>query len=316
MASSPKAPDPKEQANANNSQQAWASMFNQVGANADVSNPYGQTKSTITGYVPYTDPYTGKTTQIPRWAQNTTLSPQQQALFDAEMQGKQSFANTANQQLSRVQSELANPIDYGSMAQWRGYEAAPGLKTPDEAYRRRIEDNMAASYRRGIEPQYAAEDAQSAARGMGAPGSKYGYMTERGRYDAADEAARQRYNVSGEEARMAAEGENKPIQQNWLNTNTIADQNNAMRQGQIAEAQGKRTNILNELMAMFGQGQATVPNAPTFQSSPVNAFDAAGAMDRQYQYKLQAASDKNKGLFGIGGNILSMFNPLAKLGIG
>jgi hypothetical protein len=316
MASSPKAPDPKEQANANNSQQAWASMFNQVGANADVSNPYGQTKSNIVGYVPYTDPYTGKTTQIPRWQQNTTLSPVQQALFDAENRGKQNFADTANEQLGLVRQKLSKPIDYSQFNDWRGYESAPGLVKPDQAYRDKIMKDMETSYQRGIQPQYAAEDAQSAARGMGAPGSKFGYMTERGRYDAADEAARQRYAASGEEARAAAEGENKVAQQGWINTKDIIDQNNAMRQGRVAEAEGEQTNILNRLLAMFGQSQATIPNAPTFQSSPVNAFDAAGAMDKQYQYKLQAASDKNKGLFGIGGNILSMFNPLAKLGMG
>jgi len=199
------------------------------------------------------------------------------------------------------------------MAQWRGYEAAPGLVKPDQAYRDKIMKDMEASYQRGIQPQYAAEDAQSAARGMGAPGSKYGYMTQRGRYDAADEAARQRYAVSGEEARAAAEGENKPIQQSWLNTNTIVDQNNAMRQGKIAEAQGERTNILNELMGMLGYSQATAPNAPAFQSGQVNPFDLAGAMDKNYQYKAQNAANKNAGIFGIGGNILSMFNPFGKM---
>jgi hypothetical protein len=301
-----------DQANAQNSQSMWASMWNTVGQNANVNNPYGSTQSSISGYVPYTDPYTGKTTQIPQWTQNTTLSPAQQAIFDQENQGKLAFGQMANKQIGQVREKLGTPIDYGQFEKWRGYDKAPTLQTPDENYRRQIESNMAASYDRANAPVYAAEDAQLAARG-GGPGSKMGYTTQLGRYDAADEAARQRYNQSGEEARLAAEGYNKPTQQSWLNENTIVDQNNAMRQGKIAEAQGERTNILNELMGMLGYSQATIPNAPAFQSGQVNPFDIAGAMDKNYQYKAQNAANKNAGIFGIGGNVLSMFNPFGKM---
>jgi hypothetical protein len=301
MVSSPKPPNPMDQANAQNSQSMWSSMWNTVGQNANVNNPYGSTTSSISGYVPYTDPYTGKTTQIPQWTQNTTLSPAQQAIFDQENAGKLGFGKMANAQMGRVSEKLATPIDYSQFEKWRGYDKAPTLQTPDENYRRQIESNMAASFDRANAPVYAAEDAQLAARGMGG-GSKMAYTTQQGRYDAADEAARQRYNQSGQEARAASEGFNKPTQQDWLNRNTIVDQGNAMRQGQIAEAQGERTNILNELMSMFGMGQATVPNAPAFQSGQVNPFDIAGAMDKNYQYNAQNAANKNAGIFGLLGN--------------
>ena len=312
MVSSPKPPNPMDQANANNSQSMWAAFTNSIMGNPDTNNPYGSTTSQISGYVPYTDPYTGKTTQIPRWTQNTTLSPAQQAIFDQENKGKLAFGQMANKQIGAVSDKLATPIDYSQFEKWRGYDKAPTLQTPDENYRRKIEENMAASFNRANEPVYAAEDAQLAARGAGA-GSKMAYTTQQGRYDAADEAARNRYNQSGEEARLAAEGYNKPTQQDWLNRNTSVDQSTAMRQGQVAEAQGERTNILNELATMFGMGTATVPNAPAFQSGQVNPFDLAGAMDKNYQYKAQNAANKNAGIFGIGGNILSMFNPFGKM---
>jgi len=299
-----------DQANAQNSQNMYAAFTNSVMGNANTNNPYGSTTSSISGYVPYTDPYTGKVTQIPQWTQNTTLSPAQQAIFNEENKGKLAFGQTANEQLGRVRSKLAQPIDYGKMAQWRGYENAPQLQQADPAYRKQIEDNMAASYNRANEPVYAAQDAQAAARGMGAPGSQYGYATQQGRYDAADEAARQRFNQAGGEARAEAEGINKVRQQGWLNTNTIADQQNAMRTGQIAEAQGERTNILNELMSMFGMGQATIPSAPAFQGGQVNPFDIAGAQNNEYNIKAQNAANKNAGIFGIGGNLLKMVNPM------
>jgi hypothetical protein len=300
MASTPSAPDPKEQANANNSQSAWASMFNNVSGNANQVNPYGQTTNAISGYVDYTDPYTGTTSKIPQWTQTTTLSPQQQAIYEQESAGKLGFGQMANSLLKNVSGTLSKPLDTAGLANWRGYDAQPGLVKPDENYRRQIEDKMRDSYIRGIQPQYEAEDAQLAARGQ-SPGGKMAYQTQAGRYDAADEAARQRFTQAGGEARSAAEGENQVSQQDWLNRNLIADQSNSLRQQQLAENIQLRTQPLNELLAMFGLGQTTVPNAPSWQGSQVNAFDAAGAMNKQYEAELQQAAAKNQGIFGLAG---------------
>jgi hypothetical protein len=306
MASTPKTPSVKEQTDAQNSQSSWASMWNNVSGNANTSNPYGQTNNAITSYVNYTDPYTGKTSKIPQWTQTTTLSPEQQAIYNQESQGKLKFGQMANTLLGNVSGTLSKPLDTSGLQNWRTYGAEPGLVQADEGYRRQMEDRMAESYRRGIQPQYEAEDAQLAARGQG-PGGKMAYQTQQGRYDAADEAARQRFTQAGGESRDEAEAINKVRQQTWLNSNLSADQANALRQQQFAENIQLRTQPLNELLAMFGLGQTSVPNAPGFQSSPVNAFNVAGAMDNEYKNKLNAAAAKNQGIFGLLGAGLSMF---------
>lgn len=305
MASTPKAPDPKDQAAANNAQSSWASMWNTSASNPTVINPYGTTTNNISGYTSYTDPYTGKTSQIPQYTQTTTLSPEQQAIYNEESKGKLGFGKTANALLQNVSGNLAQPLNTEGLQSWRAYGQEPGLVQADENYRRQMEDKMAESYRRGISPQYEAEDAQLAARGQG-PGGKMAYQTQQGRYDAADEAARQRFTQAGGEARSEAEARNKVLQQMFLNSNLTADQSNALRQQQLAERVQLRTQPLNELLAMFGLGQTTVPNAPQWQGGQVNAFDMAGAMDKQYQAKLQSAAAKNAGIFGLAGNALQL----------
>jgi hypothetical protein len=303
MGGTPSAPSVQEQTEGNNSQNMWAAMVNNTMGNPDTVNPYGSTTSRQTGSVAYTDPYTGRSTNIPRFTQTTALSPEQQQLYNKETQGKNQFADMALNQMGNVSSKLNTPIDYGKFEGWRGYDKAPTLQEADPEYQKKIEDNMMASFNRAAQPTYDAQDAQYAARGMGAPGSQYGYNVGNQRSDAMAEAVRQGYNVAGGEARAAAEGINKTRQADWQNRNAIADQGNAMRTSQIAEAQGERSNILNELLAMFGQAQSTAPQAPAWQGSQVNPFDVAGAMQTEYTQKQQAAASRNAAIAGIVGSV-------------
>lgn len=307
MGSTPKGPSVQEQTEGANSQGMWAAMVNNIMGNANTVSPYGSTTSRQTGSVAYTDPYTGRSTNIPQFTQTTQLSPEQQQLYNKETQGKNQFADMALKQMGNVSSTLAKPIDYGKFEGWRGYDKAPTLQQADPAYQKQIEDNMMASFQRAAQPAYEAQDAQAAARGMGAPGSQYAYATGNQRSDAMAEAVRQGYNVAGGEARAAAEGINKTRQQGWQNENLRVDQGNAMRTGQIAEEQGKRSNILNELLAMFGQAQSTAPQAPAWQGSQVNPFDVAGAMQTKYGQDLQSASNRNSAI----ANIMGAFGGLA-----
>jgi hypothetical protein len=135
-----------------------------------------------------------------------------------------------------------------------------------------------------------------AARGMGAPGSKYGYNTDLARNDSAAEATRQAYLASGAESRAAQEEYNKTAQADWQNQNNIVDQGNALRQAQTAEGEGVRNQNLNELAVLMGGGQATVPQAQGFQGSSVNPFNIAGAMQQNYQDQLSAYNAKLSGL--------------------
>jgi hypothetical protein len=317
MGSAPKAPDPFKQAAAQRQENMWTSQYNTIGSNANQYTPYGSVTSSPGSKVPIYDEKGNVTGYGTQWNQTTSLSPQEQAIFDQEEKAKLQFGTLANQQLSNVSSTLANPFTTAGEQNWAAYGAAPDLRQ-DQAPtdRAAIEKAMMDSYTRGVQPQQSAEDAQMAARGMGSPGSKYGYNVSNQRSDAAAEQTRQAYLASGAESRSAQDAYNKVAQQTFLNKNAIADQSNWLRQAQTAEGEGVRTQNLNELSALMGGSQATIPSAPAFQGSQVNPFDIAGAINQQYQNKMTAYQNKMSGLFGIAGAGLQMLNPFKMFGAG
>jgi hypothetical protein len=317
MASQPKPVDPYKQADAQNQQNAYSAFYNSVSANANTNNPYGSTTSTVSGYIPYTT-YDAKgrpkTTQVPQFTQNTTLSPQQQALFDQENQIKLGMGGLANQQIGQLKSTLGTPFNTEGLADWQRYGEGPDLQYEKGGTdRAAIEKAMMDSYYRGVKPQQGAEDAQYAARGMGAPGSKYGYNVANQRGDAAAEQTRQAYLGSGQESRTAMEAVNKALQQNWNNANQRVDQSNAQRQAEFGERQQTRNQLVNEVSALMGGGQAVIPDAPSWQGGQVNPFDIAGAQNNAYNIASQNATNKNNAIFGALGSVMGAFNPLGRM---
>jgi hypothetical protein len=317
MGSAPKAPDPFKQAAAQRQENMWTSQYNTIGSNANQYTPYGNVTSTPGSKIPIYDEKGNVTGYGTQWNQTTSLSPQEQAIFDQEEKAKLQFGTLANSQLKNVSSTLANPFTTSGEQEWSAYSGAPDLRmdtAPTD--RAAIEQAMMQSYQRGVDPQRSAEDAAMAARGMGSPGSKYGYNIANQRSDADAEQTRQAYLASGQESRAAQDAYNKVAQQGWLNKNVVSDQSNWLRQAQTAEGQGVRTQNLNELSALMGGGQATIPTAPAFQGSQTNPFDIAGAMDKNYQNKMTAYQNKMSGLFGIAGAGLQMLNPFKMFGAG
>ena len=172
MASSPKAPDPYKQMQASNNANMWSAFTNSVMGNANTVGPYGSTTSKVTGYIPYKDPTTGQTYQIPQFTQTTTPSADQARLLGQETNLKSGMMSSAANQLGTY-SKLG-AVDPSKFHAWGTYEKGPELVTPDEAYRKEIQDKMMASYTRGVTPQQQAEDAQLAARGQ-SPGGQMDY---------------------------------------------------------------------------------------------------------------------------------------------
>ena len=314
----PKPPDPYEQAAAQRGENIWTSQFNTIGQNANQYGPYGNVINTPGARIPIYDQKGNIQGYGNQWNQRTELSPAQQAIFNQENAAKLSFGQLANQQMGMAKDILGKPITTEGLTPWERYEKAPALQQAkyQGTDRKAIEDAMMTSFYRGVNPQYERENAAMTARGMGAPGSEYGYATEQARGDTAGEATRQAFLASGEEARQeAAEARNKAemvnkiIQQGWLNKNTWADQGNQLRTGQWGEQQGIRNQILNELSVLAGNAPTTVPQGQAFEGSAVNPFDIAGAENQSYANKMANYQNKQSGIFGLLGAGLSMINP-------
>jgi hypothetical protein len=319
MGKAPKAPDPYAQAAAQRGENIWASQYNTIGQNANQITPYGTVTNAPGTKIPIYD-QSGKVTGYgTQWNQTTALSPQEQAIFNQEQSSRLGLGKFANQQIGQLTDVLGKPFDTKGLPDWQLYGEGPALEKAqyENTDRKAIEDAMMSSYYRGVNPQQERENTQLAARGMGAPGSEMAYAVGNQRGDAAGEATRQAYLASGEEsraqageARSKAEAINKVLQQGWLNANQRADQQNTVRGGMFGERQQTRNQIVNEIAALMGGGQVMVPQAQGFQGSAINPFDIAGAENQAYANKMSNYTNKQSGLFGIGGGILKMAMPI------
>jgi hypothetical protein len=316
MGSAPKAPDPYKQQQQQRAENMWTSQYNTIGSNANQYTPYGSVTSSPGSKIPIYDAQGNISGYGTQWNQTTSLSPQEQAIFDQEEKTKLGMGTLANTELGNAQSTLSQPFNTAGLPDWQTYGAGPNLRN-DQAPtdRAAIEDAMMKSYQRGVAPQQAAQDAQMAARGQ-APGGQMDYNTQTQRADALAEQTRQAYLASGQESRQAQTAYNQVAQAGWQNENLRADQQNQLRQSEFGERQQTRDQIVNEIAALTGGGQATVPQGQGFQGSQVNPFDVAGAQNQAYQTASQNYQNKLTGLFGIAGGLTKMINPFQMYGAG
>lgn len=127
--SAPKAPDPKEtaagQAAANRSTaitQQQLNMVNQV-------NPWGSVGYEQTGTAKHFDELTGKWVETPTYTQTTSLSPEQQAIFDQSQAAELNLAGLAAEQSSKLKEYLNSPFEFtnSDAEQWAYDLASPRI---------------------------------------------------------------------------------------------------------------------------------------------------------------------------------------------
>lgn len=101
--------------------QQLINMTNQV-------NPWGSTSYSPDGSASYVDS-TGKTVSVPRYTQTTTLSPQQQAIFDKTQAAETNLAGLAQDQSAMLQGYLSKPFEFenSDAEQWAYDLASPRI---------------------------------------------------------------------------------------------------------------------------------------------------------------------------------------------
>lgn len=122
----PSVPDAMQTAGAqNNSNIFTATAQSYLNNGMSQNTPWGSTSSTQNGFSTITGP-NGEQYQIPRWTQNTTLSPNQQNLFDTQTGVAQQVANIASRQGGALNGVLGQWVD---TPQYQQYGQGPNLQT-------------------------------------------------------------------------------------------------------------------------------------------------------------------------------------------
>ena len=124
--------------------------INQVG-------PQGSLTYSQTGTYKYTDPESGKTYDLPQLTQTTSLSPEQQAIFQTGQRTQQNLANVAQEQSGRLSGLLAQPFSLSNEAtEARLMELGRSRLDPLLAQRRQSAETDLVN--RGIRPGSTAYD--------------------------------------------------------------------------------------------------------------------------------------------------------------
>lgn len=154
--SAPEAPDPAQTAAAQGQWNTFTAQqqqqMNMIGQNS----PWGSLDYQQTGSTWMTDP-SGQRVEIPTYTANTTLSPEQQAIFDASQAAQGNLANIAKDQSEWLGSYLKDPFEFNNQdAENWAWDLASQRILPQQEQNRKALDTQLLN--RGIRPGSAAYD--------------------------------------------------------------------------------------------------------------------------------------------------------------
>ena len=124
----PSAPDPMVTAQAQGGMNRDTAITQMQLNGVDQINPWGTITNEQTGTNGFRDSQ-GNWVETPKFTQTTTLSPQQQAIFDQSQSAQGNLAGLANQQSAFLQNYLSEPFKFGNSEaeQWAYDRASPRI---------------------------------------------------------------------------------------------------------------------------------------------------------------------------------------------
>lgn len=304
MASTPSPPNPYDQAAAQQASDLGASMASGIINNPNEVNPYGSVSYQNSGYEVVYDAK-GNPQYVPRYTRTTTLSPDQMKLLGLETQTKGNAGQAAVTASSQLADMFKTQLDPSKWQQWSN-APAPGEVRQDQAPtdRNAVQNALMSRYLETSGKQNAAQDAQLAARGL-TPGSAQYSAVDDTRQRALTDATNQAYLASGDESRAAQNAYNQAALQRYQMGSDYAAFGNQLRQAQQQSDTALRAELPNEIAALMGMGQVTIPQFSPFSRQGINAAPIGDYISQNYQNQVQAANATNQGIFGLGGSFLS-----------
>lgn len=333
--SAPTPPDPKETSAAATGTSVATSIANTAQGNVNQSNPYGSLTYEQTGTTSFTDPYTGLTYEIPTYSANTTLSPEQQAIYNNQTSMQQSLGAagaTAAAGFQPTQTAVPTYNDYATSA---GLQTSAGLNTAYgsndySADRDEYEQALMARMQPSLDQQQAALDASLANQGIGYGAEAYNdaqftqSQAENDAYMAAILGAGQEQQRMYEMEMAAQQASNNALQQEFNNYNNATQtefgnfnsgtsMNNQNLSNTFNQNMQSQNDYMNQIMTMLGASTPTTPQFPVNQPSPIPTTDNAGIINNSYAQQ-QAAYQQQMAqynamwgnLFGLGADALTV----------
>jgi hypothetical protein len=285
-------PDPTKVAGAQTGTNVNSAIASGVIGNVNQSGPYGSTSFNQTDTYKMTGP-DGQTYDIPRYTQTTTLSPEQQQLYDQQTRLSTSFNDLAQSQTDRLGSVLGKPVDTTGLSEW-------GKLSPTDfsADRKRVEDAMYARLNPQLERDRA--ELETTLVNQGFQRGSEGFNNE---MDSSNRAAN--------DARLAITERGLAEQQGLYNMDlSRAGFNNQSRSQGLNETLALRNQPINEVSALSAGGQVSLPqvaqyNAPSIGAANIGdyTYNTAAMNNQKYQSDLQAKTSQQNAIWGALGGL-------------
>lgn len=314
--SPPKAPDPKETAAAQTTQNVQTAKANTILGNANEVGPYGSVTYKQIGQTRVGDEF------IPQYERTTTLSPQQQAILNQQQQFQIGTGQLANSQVDRLQGVLNQPINAGNLQTDRatGGVSAPQLERMGvndwSQDRQRVEDALYSRINPQLDRDRAAMESKLANQGI-MPGSE-AYREAVALADRQANDARMQAILAGgqEQSRLAGLEQsrlgfnNNVGQMGFTNQMDAKNFQNALRDQELAERLRLRNQPINEITALMSGNQVTTPTASPYRGGTIAWTDVAGITQQGFQNQMagynQQVAQQNAMLGGIAGGVGSL----------
>jgi len=266
----PPAPDPYAVAAAQGSENRETAIANQELNMINQQTPYGSLRYDFIG---------NSAAGNPRYSATQTLSPDQQLLYNLDIQGQRRYGELANQQLGAVSNLLAQPIDFGQLG------PRPEI---NEDTRQQVYQSIVDRARPEFDRREDALRTRLANMGFTDPDSE------------AYQAELRNFGTNLNDFELAA-------QQNALGQATqLYSAEQAQRNAALNELAQERAIPLNELTALFSGAQVTPANYVNTPQGGANPAPLADSIYSSYQGDLnswqaqqQANAARNQGLFGL-----------------
>ena len=269
----PQAPDPVATANAQTSSNINTGVSNSYLGNANERGPLGNVDYKVTGY----NNVGGQ--KVPTFTKTTTLSPEQQQLYNQQTALGSQMNGIAGRQLTNLDSSLSQPLNMDGL---------PEAPTGDRGH---YEEALFNRLNPQLERDRAAMQTQLANQGI-MPGSE-AYreaiaLSDRGINDARSQAVLQGGDYAGQEISQGQSVRNKALEERLL----------------------ARNQPINEISTLMNGGEVTMPQFQQYQGGNVAGTDIAGITQQgyanqmsQYQQKLQSRNAMMGGIASMAGSL-------------
>lgn len=298
----PDVPDPKEIAAAQTGTNIGTTMLNRAMGNTSTVTPYGKTdfveRSKKHDFV-YKDPYTGEKYRVPTFKEKVKLKPGEKEQFGLQQDTETNLLGLANDLSGSLGDTLGKPFSLG------------GFGFGDQLYNLGDENltlgNDATEARlfelgsKRLDPKFAAgrENLQSSLLSRGIREGTDAWDAATRNFNEGENDAYNNLLLTGR-AQASAE-----TQAEWAAK--LDQQARAFQQGMAM-----RSQPINEISALLGGGQVTVPQLTGTAQPQAPITDTAGIINNNWEQQFKAWQAESQatqgmlgGLFGMAGNIFA-----------